>query len=135
VGMPLFAGDALRTGVEILMTNARIAGHRLRGGSFAADMDMRFAKIAYETLVGREVDLLVAKENNTMRNDRVMHFLHLAVGKRPRQIDVADFGADMRRTGRDGNGVVIADLIAIFVMNLAHRIAVWCALRMGADRT
>src|SRR5437016_13998478 len=91
-----------------------MTGHRLRGSAFAADMNMRLAEIAHKSLVRFEIDFLITEEKDAMRDDRVMHLLHLSIGKRPRQIDVADFGADMRRTGRDGYGVVFANFAAAF---------------------
>jgi hypothetical protein len=35
-----------------------------------------------------------------------MHFLNLPIGQRSGEIDITDLSADMRRTGRDRNGVV-----------------------------
>src|SRR5271154_3966349 len=104
--MPSFARDALGAGVKILLADGGIAGHGGRSGTVAADMDMRFAKIAYKPLMRGEIDLLVAEEDNAMGDDGVVHLLHLPVAQRPGQVDTANFGADIRRRSGDGNGVV-----------------------------
>ena len=69
-------------------------------------MNVRLAEIAHQALVGLEIDLLVAEEDDAVSNNGVMHLLNLSIGERPGEIDIADLGADMRRAGRDGNGVV-----------------------------
>ena len=61
-------------------------------------MNVRLAEIAHQALVRFEIDLLVAEEDDAVRDNGVVHLLHLPIGKRPRQIDIADLGADMRRT-------------------------------------
>src|SRR6266481_5355850 len=84
--------------------------HRLRCSAFATDMDVRFAEIAHQAFVRFEIDLLIAEENHAVRDNRIVHFVDLTIGQRPRQIDIADFGPDMRRKGRDCDGVVFPDL-------------------------
>ena len=73
-------------------------------------MNVRFAKIAHQAFVRFEIDLLIAEKDDAVRDNGVVHFIHLTIGKRPRQIDIADLGPDMRRTGRDSDGVVFPDL-------------------------
>src|SRR5215469_13169158 len=80
-------------------------------------MNVRLAEIAHQALVRFEVDFLAAKENNAMRNNGVVHFFDLAIGKRSLQIDIADLGANIRRARRDGDGVIVA--------YLAHGVISW----------
>ena len=77
-----------------------------RSGAGAADMHVRLAEIADEALMRRKIDLLVAEENDAVRDDGVVYFLHLPVGQRLGEVDIADLGADMRRRRRDGDCVV-----------------------------
>jgi len=92
-------------------------------------MNVWLAEITHQTLVRFEIDFLVAEENNATRNDGIVHLFHLAIGKRPRQIDIADFGPDMRRARRDGDGVVLSDLLSSVVSDLfadlAHGAISW----------
>ena len=53
-----------------------------------------------------KIDLLLAKEDDTMRDNGVVHLLHLPIAERPRQIDIADLGPDMRRRRGYRNRVV-----------------------------
>jgi hypothetical protein len=46
-------------------------------------------------LVVRQV--LIAKKDRQVFHQRIMHFLELLIAERPRQVDPADLGADMRR--------------------------------------
>jgi hypothetical protein len=72
-----------------------MAGNSRRCSAFAANMNVRLAKIAHQALVRFEVDLLIAEENDAVRNDGVMHFFNLAIRERSSEIDIADLGADM----------------------------------------
>ena len=83
-----------------------MAGNAFRRGAFATDMNVRLTEITHQALVRIEIYLLVAEEDDAVSDDGVMYFLNLPISQRPGEIDIADLGADMRRTGRDGNGVV-----------------------------
>ena len=88
------------------MPDGGVTRHAPRRGAGAADMDVRLAEIAHKAFVRIEVDLLIAEEEDAMRDDGFVHFLHLPIAERPGEIDIADLGPDMRRRGGDGDGVV-----------------------------
>ena len=45
-------------------------------------MNVRLTEIAHKTLVRFEIDLLVAEEDDAMRDYGVMHLLNLPIGQR-----------------------------------------------------
>src|SRR3974390_54870 len=83
-----------------------MTGDGLRCGAVSSDMDVRLAEIAREALVGFEIELLVAEEYDTVRDDGRVHLVDLPVAQWPGQIDIADLGADMGRRGSNGDGIV-----------------------------
>src|SRR5438874_4470312 len=66
---------------------------RLRRGR----VNGQFAKETPERLVLVMVERLVAEEDDKIFHQRVVHFLELLIAERTRQVDSADFRADMRR--------------------------------------
>src|SRR5215470_1461651 len=71
-----------------------------------AGMDVQFAEISAQPLVGVDVQRLVAKEQNLVLRQRLMQLLDLAVAERLRQRDAFDVGADARRYWRDADGFI-----------------------------
>ena len=67
------------------------------GACREAGWTARLPNLPAEILVLVVRQMLVAKEDHQVFHQRVVHFLELLVAERPRQIDPADLGADMRR--------------------------------------
>src|ERR1700745_424560 len=65
-----------------------------------------FSKIAGDTNLVFKADLLVAEKDHLIAHESVVQLRHLLVAQRPGQIDVADFGADMRAARRGGDGLI-----------------------------
>jgi len=65
-----------------------------------------FSEIAGDTNLVFETDLLVAEEDHLIARESVVQLRHLLVAQRPCQIDVADFGADMRAARRGSDGLI-----------------------------
>src|SRR4051812_20631774 len=105
--MPILACNALGTGVEILLSDARETGDAFRCSVVAADMFMRLAEITHQAIVRFEVDLLIAKEKDAVRGNGLAQLLDLLVFERPGQIDMADFGPDMGGRGAYSDGLKV----------------------------
>ena len=52
--------------VEVLHARFRVVRIRLRGGAFAADVDVQLAEVLREAAVRREVDRLVAEKEHAI---------------------------------------------------------------------
>jgi hypothetical protein len=90
--------------IEILFADPWMSGHCRPTIAFAIrNVNMRLTEISDESLMRVEIDLLVAEEHHTVRNDRVVDFPHLSVAERLRQIDIADFRSNMRSRERYSN--------------------------------
>ena len=101
VGVPTFAVGAL---------GARLGAddHQLGKAGFVRRrrMDVKLAEQPpeREVLLGR--DLLIAKEDDQVLDQRAVDLALLLGGERPRQIDAAELGADQRSELLDGEGPV-----------------------------
>ena len=65
------------------------------------------------------VHVLVAKEDDLMRHQRVVHLLERLVAERLRQIDASNLGADHRRYSMDLDRLRHADALPFVAANLA----------------
>src|SRR5215471_7120463 len=74
----------------------RISDQGFRTRSVAADADVEFSKMAPERLLGFVGELLIAKEQDQMIHQRGVELFDLTIAERPRQIDFADLGANVR---------------------------------------
>jgi hypothetical protein len=70
-------------------------------------MFVRLTEITHQPLVRFKIDLLIAKEQDAVRGDGFAQLSDLSLFERPGQIDVADFGPDMRRGGGYGDGLTV----------------------------
>ena len=95
VRVKILAGN-LRRGF-VVMKFPHIGIVRGLADSCPADMLADRAEIVPEPDVVVEADLLVAKEDHLVLDERPVQFLELVVRQRPGQVDIADFGADVRR--------------------------------------
>ena len=91
--MPLLAGDVLRILVGVDRQNLGMpASWRVEPGGSPDSPNSRPNALCCSC-----VSVLVAEEDDEVLHQRVVHFLELLIAERPRQVDPADFGADMRR--------------------------------------
>jgi hypothetical protein len=69
-------------------------------------MDMQFAEMATEPLVGLNVHRLIAKEQNLVLRKGLMQLLDLTVAERIDELDTFNQGTDARRNRRDLDGFI-----------------------------
>jgi hypothetical protein len=84
-------------------TRFRVVRIRFGGRAFAADVDVQLAEVLREAAMRREVDRLLAEEEDAILAQRVLERTDLLLRERLREIDIADLGADARRERRDGD--------------------------------
>ena len=91
--MPFLAGDMLRVLVGVDGEDFGVPFRGMRRGG----MHREIAELPPEILVLIVGQMLVAEEDHQVFHQRVVHFLELLVAERPRQVDPANLGANMRR--------------------------------------
>src|SRR6266700_3975658 len=86
-----------------------------------AGVDMQFAEIAAEPLVGVNVHRLIAKEQNLVLRERLMQLLDLAVAERIGECDALNHGTDARRNRRDLDGFIAHGRPSILLETISAR--------------
>ena len=104
VAVPALAGDALRGLVVVKAAHQRMVGG-LADGLRAHVLAQRAEQAGKANLVV-EADFLVAKEQHLVAHKGIFDLSLLLLGQRLRQIDVADFCADVRRSRCDADALV-----------------------------
>jgi hypothetical protein len=69
-------------------------------------VNVQFAEISADPLVGFHIQRLIAKEQNLVLRQRLMQLVDLTVAKRFRQRDALDTGADTGRNRCDADGFI-----------------------------
>jgi hypothetical protein len=101
VRMKILAGNLRRGFVVMEFPHIRVVGGL--ADCCPANMLPDRAEIAPEPDVVVEADLLVAEKDHLVLDECPVQLLDLVVRQRPGQVDIADFGPDVRRYWLDGN--------------------------------
>src|ERR1700730_4858790 len=101
IRMPILPVDAFGFGIGVDRQDLGMSLRSRRPG-----VDMQFAEIPTEPLVGVHTQRLITKEQYLMLRQRLMQLLDLTVAEWLRQRDAFDVGADARRHRGDRDGCI-----------------------------